>query len=98
MFKWISNLVDSNEREIARLKPAVAEINALEPELQAMSDQQLREHVARAREEVLQDEGALDKVLPRVFAAVREAAWRSIHQRHYDVQLMGGMVLHSGKI
>ncbi|HLC30845.1 MAG TPA: preprotein translocase subunit SecA, partial [Dehalococcoidia bacterium] len=98
MFKWLTNILDSNEKEIGRLRPLVAEINALEPEFQARSDQELQEFVARLRQELQEDDAVLDDVLPEVFAAVREAAVRTIGQRHYDVQLMGGAVLHQGKI
>jgi len=98
MFKWLTNILDSNEKEIGKLRPLVAEINALEPEFQARSDQELQEFVARLRQELQDGDTVLDDVLPEVFAAVREAAVRTIGQRHYDVQLMGGAVLHQGKI
>src|SRR3989304_4249848 len=98
MFKWLTNILDSDEKEIGRLRPLVAEINALQPEFEARSDQELQEFVARLRQELQEDDAVLDDVLPEVFAAVREAAVRTIGQRHYDVQLMGGAVLHQGKI
>ncbi|MSQ28340.1 MAG: preprotein translocase subunit SecA [Dehalococcoidia bacterium] len=98
MFKWLNKLVDSNEREINRLRPVVAEINALEPRVQAMTDDELRALVARSRVQVEGGETDLERLLPEVFATVREAARRTIGQRHYDVQLMGGMALHHGKI
>src|SRR3990172_1699153 len=98
MFKWLTNILDSNEKEIGKLRPLVAEINALEPEFQARSDQELQEFMARLRQELQDGDAVLDDVLPEVFAAVREAAVRTIGQRHYDVQLMGGAVLHQGKI
>jgi preprotein translocase subunit SecA len=102
----------SNERAVKRLMPIVAQINALEPEVQQLSDEQLRakttEFRARiaAKLEGITDEeartaaerAALDELLPEVFAVVREAGWRAVQMRHFDVQLIGGMVLHSGKI
>jgi preprotein translocase subunit SecA len=102
----------ANERAIKKLVPSVAIINALEPEMQKLSDEQLREKTAEfrariaARREGLTDadeikaaeKAALDEVLPEAFAVVREAGWRSVKMRHFDVQLIGGMVLHSGKI
>jgi preprotein translocase subunit SecA len=145
MLKIFSRLVDSNEREVSRLQPLVARINALEPELTVLSDAELRsrtdllrarlrdelggllvpiverqaaagpdgagselagEDLARDRErlkeqrkrELGQINAALDAMLPEAFAAVREAMRRVLGKRHYDVQLMGGMVLHAGRI
>jgi len=144
MMKFLTRLVDSNDREVRRLEPLVEEINALEPEFEAMSDAELRgtteslrallqdrvgellvpielrevaaedeeeteltgtdparhseerkEQRKREREEI---DRALDEVLPRAFAAVREAMKRALGKRHYDVQLIGGMVLHRGAI
>ncbi len=154
MFKWLGSLVDSNDKEIQRLQPRVKQINALEPEFEKLSDDELRAKTAEfkariaaatadIREELdearrtleqarqrlaaaeneldRQDESAevkqlenrvaqldkesrktendvLDELLPEAFAAVREAARRAIGQRHFDVQLMGGIILHQGKI
>ncbi len=131
---------DPNEKEIKRIQPFVAEINALEPEFQAMSDDDLRAETGRFRQRLqaetadlrqeladLQAQRAeaedpadldalkreietvdqqlreaevdlLEAILPRAFAAVREAAVRSLGLRHYDVQLIGGVVLHRGRI
>jgi preprotein translocase subunit SecA len=86
-----------NERELKRLQPAVDRINALEPAMQAMSDEELRAQTLRFRERVGQAE-PLDDILPEAFAAVREASVRTLKMRHFDVQLIGGMVLHQGKI
>src|SRR6188474_2955470 len=86
-----------NEREIKRLRPRVVEINALEPQTQALSDEQLKARTAMFRERVAQGE-SLDDLLPEAFATVREAGRRVTNMRHFDVQLIGGMVLHSGKI
>ncbi|HET7142255.1 MAG TPA: preprotein translocase subunit SecA [Candidatus Limnocylindria bacterium] len=144
MMKFISRLVDSNDREVRRLEPLVDEINALEPEFEAMSDSELRgtseslrailqdrlgellipielrevpveeeeeteltgsdpaRHSEERREQRKREraeiDAALDEVLPRAFAAVREAMKRSLGKRHYDVQLIGGVVLHRGAI
>src|SRR5512134_969882 len=86
-----------NEREIKRLRPLVAEINALEPSIQPLTDEQLRAKTVEFRQR-LADGSTVDDLLPEAFAVVREAGWRVLHMRHFDVQLMGGMVLHSGKI
>ena len=140
MLKFLGRFVDSNEREIRRLQPVVEQINALEPEFQALSDAELRgktdELRARltdrvgeilvpiadrpvrdgdtdaaadptrdaerrrlqAKAELDQLNAALDELLPEAFAAVREASKRALGKRHYDVQLIGGMVLHAGRI
>src|SRR4051812_22273346 len=86
-----------NERLIKKLQPAVQKINDLEPEMQALSDEALRGKTAEFRTRLDQGE-TLDQILPEAFAAVREASKRTIGLRHYDVQMLGGMVLHSGKI
>ena len=86
-----------NEREIKRLRPLVAEINALEPAIQPLSDEQLRGKTVEFRQRVADGE-SLDDLLPEAFAVVREAGRRVLNMRHFDVQLIGGMVLHSGKI
>jgi preprotein translocase subunit SecA len=98
MFKrLISFIGDSNERELRRLQPAVDEINALEPEFEKLSNDELKAKAAEFKARLEEDE-SLDSLLPEVFAAVREAAKRTIKQRHFDVQLLGGIVLHQGKI
>ena len=86
-----------NEREIKRLRPRVAEINALEPAIQALTDEQLRAKTAEFRERVAGG-ATLDDLLPEAFAVVREAGRRVLNMRHFDVQLIGGMVLHNGTI
>ena len=90
-------LGDSSEREVKRLEPLVSQINDLERDLQALSDERLRETTHDLRHRLLSGE-TLDDLLPEAFAAVREAARRTIGQRHYDVQLLAGIVLHQGKI
>ena len=145
MFKFLSRLGDSNEREVRALEPIVQRINELEPEIQALSDDELRSKTdglrARLRErlgdvlvpielretdpdedasesalagadaarvadelkqqrerELAQINEALEEILPDAFASVREAMVRALGKRHYDVQLMGGIVLHRGAI
>ncbi|HEX5512772.1 MAG TPA: preprotein translocase subunit SecA [Gammaproteobacteria bacterium] len=86
-----------NDRINARMRKVAAKINALEPDLQALSDAQLRAKTEEFRQRL--DEGAsLDSLLPEAFAVVREAGRRVHGMRHFDVQLVGGMVLHEGKI
>ena len=97
MFKWLGGLVDSNEKELKRLQPLVSRINSLEPEFEKLTDAELRAKTDEFRAR-LEDGESLDELLPHAYAAVREAAKRTIEQRHFDVQLMGGIVLHQGKI
>jgi preprotein translocase subunit SecA len=93
-----------NDRDLKRMRPTVAAINELEPQIAAESDERLRERIAewKAKIAAIEDDeeraGALDDVLPEVFAVVREAARRTLGQRHFDMQLIGGMVLHRGRI
>src|SRR5438876_3713725 len=82
-----------NERDLKRLRPFVGEINALESSIQALSDEQLRAKTAEFRERLAQDE-TLDDLLAEAFAVVREAGPRVLNMRHFDVQLIGGAVLH----
>jgi preprotein translocase subunit SecA len=145
MFKFLSRLGDSNEREVRAIQPLVDRINALEPEIQALSDSELADKTTQLRErlrervgeiltpielretdpdedaaesalagadaarladelkrqrkaELAQINEALDELLPEAFASVREAMVRALGKRHFDVQLMGGMVLHRGSI
>ena len=102
----------ANDRIIKKLVPIVATISALEPAIKQLSDDELRAKTAefKARvaariegltepEEIKKAErAALDEVLPEAFAVVREAGWRAVNMRHFDVQMIGGMVLHHGKI
>src|SRR5829696_7561148 len=130
--RFFSRFVDSNDREVRRIQPLVDEINELEDEIAALSDDAIRERFQLIREEIheaaipgepSEDElthpelerrrdlakarhkreqaelqAALDEVLPDVFAMAREAMKRTLGMRHFDVQLIGGMVLHQGKI
>ena len=102
----------ANERVIKRLLPLVESIGALEPEVQKLSDEELRAktdlfraRIAKRLEGITDadtikaaEREALDEILPEAFAVVREAGWRTVQMRHFDVQLIGGMVLHQGKI
>ncbi len=96
--KLFKGIVGSkNDRELKRLNPYVERINALEPEFQALSDDALRAKTDTFRERLRGGE-ALEDILPEAFAAVREASVRVLGMRHFDVQLIGGVVLHQGKI
>ncbi|MDR3634813.1 MAG: preprotein translocase subunit SecA [Isosphaeraceae bacterium] len=88
---------NSNERQIRRMRPIVEKINSYEPAMQALSDEALRDKTAEFRQRLAQG-ATLDDLLPEAFAACREAGRRYLKMRHYDVQLMGGMVLHGGNI
>jgi preprotein translocase subunit SecA len=102
----------ANERMIKRLMPVVATINALEEDTKQLTDEQLRAKTVEFRERIAArlegitdadakktaERAALDEILPEAFAVVREAGWRAVQMRHFDVQLIGGMVLHEGKI
>lgn len=102
-----------NEREVRSLYPVVQSINALEPEIKKLSDQELKEYILKTKENISQEvkkleaykdakkedyNKILDPVLPKVFATVREASMRVMNMRHYDVQMIGGITLHNGKI
>jgi preprotein translocase subunit SecA len=97
MLKWLSNLIDSNEKELKRLQPVVDQINSLEPEFEKLTETELRAKTDEFKAR-LADGESLAEILPEAYAAVREAAKRTIRQRHFDVQLMGGIILHQGKI
>ncbi len=86
-----------HEREVKKLLPMVAAINEMEPQIKALSDAELRAKTAEFKTQL--DNGApLDDLLIPAFAVAREGAWRAVHMRPFDVQLMGGMVLHKGRI
>ena len=86
-----------NERELKRIQPLVEKTNSFEEEYKALSDEQLRAKTPFFKERLEQGE-ELDALLPEAFAAVREAARRTVNMRHFDVQLIGGVILHEGKI
>src|SRR6478736_2043168 len=86
-----------NQRELKRLRPIVAQVNALEPQTETLADEQLSGKTIEFRQRVANGE-TLDELLPEAFAVVREAGRRMLSMRHFDVQLIGGAVLHKGKI
>jgi len=86
-----------NERELKKINPVVAKINALEPRIQSMRDEELRTQTKLFKDRLKNGE-SIDDILPEAFATVREASVRTLKMRHFDVQLIGGMVLHQGKI
>src|SRR5579862_5499346 len=86
-----------NERELKRLRPLVGEVGALEASTKSLPDEQLRAKTAEFRERIAKGE-TLDDLLPEAFAVVREAGRRVLNMRHFDVQLIGGAVLHKGRI
>ncbi len=101
MYKIMSILTkifgDPNEKFIKSLKPIIEKINALEPVMQALSAEELKQKTAEFKERLKKGE-TLDDLLPEAFATAREAGKRTLNQRHFDVQLIGGIVLHQGKI
>lgn len=97
MLKIFSKLLDSNEREIKRLRGVVAQINSHESSVASLKDSQFPKKTAELKERFHNGQ-SLDDLLPEAFALVREAARRTIGERHYDVQLMAAIVLHEGKI
>ena len=86
-----------NDRELKRIQPLVQQINSLEPQISQMSDAELRAFTPRLKERLAQG-ASLEDILPEAFAVVREVSRRTIHLRPFDVQLIGGVVLHQGKI
>ena len=98
----VSNLLtkvfgSKNERELKKIQPVVEKTNAFEPRIQTMSDEDLKAQTQRFKDRLNNSE-SLDDLLPEAFATVREASVRTLGMRHFDVQLIGGMVLHQGKI
>ena len=98
MIAFLTKLFGSrNERVIKKIQPIVDAVNQLEPMIQAMDDYTLKSQTPKFKEQI--DRGAsLDDLIPEVFATVREVSWRTLKMRHFDVQLIGGYVLHQGKI
>ena len=99
MFKWLITKVfgTKNERDLKKLQPLAAAITELEPRIQTLSDAELRAKTAEFKEKLARG-ASLDDILIEAFAVVREAARRTVRMRHFDVQLIGGVVLHQGKI
>jgi preprotein translocase subunit SecA len=100
MFSYVLKKIigTKNEREIKRLRPLVARVAELEPRMKALRDEDFPRLTAEWKEQVQQRGRSLDDLMPEAFALVREAGVRALGMRHFDVQLMGGAVLHSGKI
>ncbi len=86
-----------NDRELKSIDPILRQINALEPKIKALSNDDLKAQTVKFKERLARGE-KLNSILPEAFATVREAAWRVIGQRHYDVQMIGGITLHRGRI
>ncbi|MBI2646544.1 MAG: preprotein translocase subunit SecA, partial [Deltaproteobacteria bacterium] len=99
MFQLIAKKIfgTANERYIKKIQPIVQKINSFEPSLKPLSNEELQGKTTEFRNRLAKGE-SLDSLLPEAFAAVREAAVRTLKQRHFDTQLIGGIVLHEGKI
>ena len=99
MIGWVLRKIigSQNDRLLKRVAPTVLKINSFEPEISKLSDEELKSKTAAFRERLKKNE-TLDAILPEAFAVVREAAKRVLKMRHFDVQLIGGIVLHQGKI
>jgi preprotein translocase subunit SecA len=97
MFKFNKILGDPNARQLKKLEPLVEKINSLEADLEKLSDEQLKDKTQEFKNRLAKGE-TLDDILPEAFAVVRETAKRVLGMRHYDVQLIGGMILHRGEI
>ncbi|MCB1877561.1 MAG: preprotein translocase subunit SecA, partial [Chromatiales bacterium] len=96
--KLLSKIFGSrNERAVKRMYKSVAQVNALEAQIEKLSDEELQAQTGKLRER-LETGASLDDLLPEAFATVREAGRRVLSMRHFDVQLIGGMVLHGGRI
>ncbi|HTA39529.1 MAG TPA: hypothetical protein VK760_10645, partial [Candidatus Acidoferrales bacterium] len=94
---FLKGLFDGNEREVARVRKTAVAVNALEPAMVALSDEELSGKTAEFRARLAEGE-SLDAMLPEVFAVVREAGKRVLNMRHFDVQIMGGQILFEGRI
>ncbi|MBI2327716.1 preprotein translocase subunit SecA [Candidatus Curtissbacteria bacterium] len=97
MLGFLTKFLDSNEKQVARLGPQVEAVNNLEKKFQKLTDEKLKAKTAEFKLRQKRGE-TLDDLLPEAYAAVREAARRSLGQRHFDVQILAGIVLHQGKI
>ena len=97
MFKFLGKLLDTNEKEIRRLRTLVERINTLEGDVRKFKDADFVKKTAQFRQQ-LTTGIPLDDILPEAYAMVREAAWRTLHLRHFDVQLIAALALHEGKV
>ncbi|MCB0413951.1 MAG: preprotein translocase subunit SecA [Bdellovibrionales bacterium] len=96
--KIITNIIGTkHDREIKKIQPIIDQINSLESSMKALSDEELKGKTPEFRQRLDKGE-TLDDILPEAFAACREAAWRVLGMRHYDVQLIGGLILHRGMV
>lgn len=100
MFSFVFRKIfgSKNDRYLRRLRPLVRKINSLEPSMKELADEDFPVRIAEYKKAVQEDGRKLDELLPEVFALVREASLRVLNMRHYDVQLIGGIALHQGKI
>ncbi len=95
--RFFKKIFGSNEREVAKLRPLLEKINNWENKIHPLSDEELKNKTEEFKKRIKNGE-TLDNILPEAFAVAREAAWRVIGERHYDEQILGGIVLHQGKI
>src|ERR1700686_2824734 len=95
--EFLRQLIAANEREVVRLRKTAVATNALEPEISRLSDSELQAKTPEFKERIAAGE-TVDEMLPEIFAVCREAGKRTIGMRHFDVQIMGGQVLHEGKV
>ncbi|MCK9379079.1 MAG: preprotein translocase subunit SecA [Candidatus Moranbacteria bacterium] len=101
MIQIFKKIFGSNERELKKFQPIVDKINSLNGEMSKLSDEELKEKTQEFRRRITEigdEKKSLEEILPEAFAVVREAAYRVIGEKHYDVQLIGGLILHQGKI
>src|SRR3989338_8439408 len=97
MLKFLGRLFDSNEKELTRIRPLVATINSFEEKIRKIKDSDFGQKTAEFKN-VLADGKTLDDILPESFALVREAAQRTIGERHFDVQMIAAICLHRGAV
>jgi len=97
LFNALKKLFDTNEKEVRQLREMAERINSLRGEMQALTDEELKEKTPYFKQRLELGE-TLDEILPEAFAVAREAAWRTVGMEHFDEQIMGGIVLHQGKI
>lgn len=98
VFKLLTKIFGSNnDRAIKKIMPLIEQINSIEPEIQKLTDQEMAYKTIEFKERISKGE-TLDDILPEAFALVREASWRTLQMRHFDVQLIGGIALHRGMI
>jgi preprotein translocase subunit SecA len=99
MKKTIKRILgDPQAKTLKRLRKRIKEVNELEPEIEKLSDSELKDQTAKLKELLKEEKNTLDKIMPEAFATVREASKRILGQRHYDVQLIGGLSLHEGMV